>query len=68
MRPIHWVLRLSEDGRAGLAVLAHGIVEGEAVVVLWHAMSAHVGLMLLPALRAIGVVLGYLRGEVVEGA
>jgi len=66
VRPIDVLLRLGEDWRACLAVLPHGIVEGEAIGVLRQAMAAHAVLRLLPAWRAIVVMLGYLRGVVVE--
>jgi hypothetical protein len=48
----HVVLRLGEDWRASLAELAHGIVK-----------CSHVVLRLLPAIM---LVLGNLRGEIVE--
>jgi hypothetical protein len=58
---VYLVLRLCERWRARLAVLGHAIVEEAAVGRLRHAMGPQI-LDLLPAVCAIAVVLGKLRG------
>lgn len=60
------VLRLWEDWSACLAKLAHAVVKREAVGGLWHVVPTHVVLRLLSAWSAIVMVLGCVRGEVVE--
>jgi hypothetical protein len=62
VRAVYLILRLGEGWRARLAVLRHAIVEEAVIGRLRHAADAHI-LDLLPAVCAIPVVLGKLRGE-----